>query len=77
MKIDNFIEILVEELELEQDDINFETNIKELDEWDSLTALMLIGFVNNKFEVSLTNQDLEKITNIKSLINIIGKDKFN
>ena len=77
MKIDNFIEILVEELELEQDNINLETNIKELDEWDSLTALMLIGFVNNKFEVSLTNQDLEKITNIKSLINIIGKDKFN
>tara|TARA_B110000977_G_scaffold191664_1_gene264110 strand:+ start:341 stop:574 length:234 start_codon:yes stop_codon:yes gene_type:complete len=77
MKIENFIEILVEELEFEQDNINLDTNIKELDEWDSLTTLMLIGFVNNNFEVNLTNQDIEKITTFKSLINIIGTDKFN
>jgi acyl carrier protein len=67
---------LVEELELEIE-INESTNLKELDEWDSMTAMVLIGFVSSEFNVTLTSDDLKEINTINSLINKIGEDKFN
>jgi acyl carrier protein len=67
---------LAEELELEIE-INESTNLKELDEWDSMTAMVLIGFVSSEFNVTLTSDDLKEINTINSLINKIGEDKFN
>ena len=67
---------LAEELELEIE-INESTNLKELDEWDSMTAMVLIGFISSEFNVTLTSDDLKEINTINSLINKIGEDKFN
>jgi acyl carrier protein len=67
---------LAQELELEIE-INESTNLKELDEWDSMTAMVLIGFVSSEFNVTLTSDDLKEINTINSLINKIGEDKFN
>ena len=66
---------LAEELELEIE-INESTNLKELDEWDSMTAMVLIGFISSEFNVTLTSDDLKEINTINSLINKIGEDKF-
>jgi len=52
-------------------------NLKNLDEWDSMTAMVLIGYVSNEFGVTLTAEDLEVITTIDSLIEKIGVDKFD
>lgn len=71
-----FCSNLAEELELEVE-INPSTNLKELEEWDSMAAMLLIGFVSNEFNVTLTSDDLKEITTVDSLINRIGQDKFN
>ncbi len=71
-----FCSNLAEELELEVE-INLSTNLKELEEWDSMAAMLLIGFVSNEFNVTLTSDDLKEITTVDSLINRIGQDKFN
>lgn len=76
MKKIDFISGLAEELEIET---TFEstTNIKELDEWDSMAAMVLIGYVSNEFGVALNADDLKEITTVESLIQRIGIDKFN
>jgi acyl carrier protein len=71
-----FCSNLAEELELEIE-INPSTNLKELEEWDSMAAMLLIGFVSNEFNVTLTSDDLKEITTVDSLITRIGQDKFN
>lgn len=76
MTKDQFLINLREELELEVD-INFSSELKKLDEWDSMTAMVLIGFVSESFAVTLTAEDLSQMTTIDSLISIIGSDKFN
>jgi acyl carrier protein len=76
MKIQDFILGLQEELEIESN-LENNTNIKELDEWDSMTAMLLIGYVSNEFNVTLTANDLDALTTIDSLIQRIGEDKFN
>jgi acyl carrier protein len=76
MTIQEFILGLQEELEIE---IVLEktTNIKDLDEWDSMTAMVLIGYVSTEFNVTLTSDDLEALTTIDSLVDRIGVEKFS
>lgn len=66
---------LQEDLELENE-VNDKTNLKDLDEWDSMAAMVLIGLVNEEFSITLNSDDLEKITTVNSLIERIGTDKF-
>ncbi|WP_310556225.1 phosphopantetheine-binding protein [Flavobacterium sp.] len=76
MTIQEFIVGLQEELEIENN-LENTTNIKDLDEWDSMTAMLLIGYVSNEFNVTLTAKDLEALSTIDTLIERIGADKFN
>jgi acyl carrier protein len=76
MKRDQFIVKLRDELELEAE-IVFSTNLRELDEWDSMTAMVLIGFVSDNFGLTMTGEDLKNINSINALIDFIGSDKIN
>jgi acyl carrier protein len=66
-----------------QEELDFETVltestiIKDLDEWDSMGAMVLIGFVSNEFDIILNPEDIEEMSTIDSLIEKIGLDKFN
>jgi len=71
-----FFTNLQEELEVEVA-LEGTTDLKGLDEWDSMTAMVLIGYVSGEFGVTLTADDLEAITTLDSLIEKIGEDKFN
>jgi acyl carrier protein len=75
MKKSELLSRLREELELESE-LTLETDLKQLPEWDSLTNLMLIGFVENNFQVILTVKDLEGDLTVKSLIDSISNEKF-
>ncbi|MBZ4041966.1 acyl carrier protein [Flavobacterium hibisci] len=76
MNKNEFILGLAEELEIETT-LENTTNLKDLDEWDSMTAMVLIGYISNEFNITLNADDLKEITTIDSLIERIGLDKFN
>lgn len=76
MKTNEFILGLAEELEFETT-LENTTNLKDLDEWDSMAAMVLIGYVSNEFGVTLNADDLKDITTVDSLIERIGVEKFN
>ena len=71
-----FLSRLQEELEFESE-LEINTNIKDLVEWDSMAAMVLIGFVSDEFGMTLNADDITAITTIESLIEKIGQDKFN
>lgn len=76
MKKDDFIIGLQEELEIETT-LETTTNLKDLEEWDSMAAMLLIGYVSNEFAVTLNADSIKNITTVESLIEMIGLDKFN
>jgi acyl carrier protein len=76
MKTNEFILGLAEELEIETI-LDNTTNLKDLEEWDSMAAMLLIGYVSNEFGVTLNADDLKNITTVDSLIERIGVEKFN
>lgn len=76
MDKNNFFVRLQEDLELDKE-VNGETNFKDLDEWDSMAAMVLIALVNEEFSITLNSDDIENIATVNSLIERIGVDKFN
>jgi acyl carrier protein len=76
MLINEFISELKEELELEST-LELTTNIKELEEWDSLAAMVLIAYISRSFNVTMNANDIEQITTIQTIIDIVGTEKFN
>ena len=76
MKIQDFINDLTEELELENS-LELETDLTQLDEWDSMAVMVIIAYVSDNLDITLTGEDLQNITTTQSLINKIGSDKFN
>lgn len=71
-----FISGLQEELELEGV-LNSSSVLKDLEEWDSMAAMLLIGYVSNEFNVTLNSDDLKEMTTVASLIEKIGSEKFD
>lgn len=76
MKTEKFLELITEELELDSL-VENNTNLKELEEWDSMAAMLLIGLVSNEFDKTLSAKDIGEITTVQSLIEKIGVENFS
>jgi acyl carrier protein len=67
----NFLKELHEELEIESIEfLTLDTNFKDPEEWDSMTAMVLIGFVNQNFNKNLNSDEIEKCETFSDIINI-------
>jgi len=76
MKVNEFIEKLKETLELEDEKLNEDTNLKDLEEYDSLSVLSIIAMIDENFGKQLSAQQFSDVTTVKSLIEKIGVENF-
>lgn len=72
MKIEAFLKELQDELEFESIKIELKTILKDCDEWDSMTALVLMAYASNNFDVNLKAKDIEEIKTVESLAKKLG-----
>lgn len=71
MDIKDFIVKFAEAIEVENvDDLTAETNFRELDEWSSLSVMLLIAFFDEEFEKEITEKEIRTATNIAELYNL-------
>lgn len=74
MDIVAFIEKFAEAIEIEDSSmITLDTVFRELDEWDSLTYLSVIAFLDEEFNVQIENAEFEKLTTIQDLYDRVTK----
>jgi len=76
MKTADFIAELAEVLEYEGDDFAINTDLTELDGYDSLSTMSIIALVDENFNKKLTADQLKTITTVESLMQLIGKENF-
>ena len=76
MKTNKFLSELSETLELEEIELNLNTNLKDLEEYDSLSVLSIIAMIDEQLGKRLSGNDFNSITTIKSLMELIGMDSF-
>lgn len=78
MKKEEFIKEIKDALEIEDEDkeITLETDIRYVEEYDSLSVLAIIAMIDKNFGKQIPSSDFAKVTTVKSLMNLIGKDYF-
>ena len=53
--------------------ITYQTKFKELDEWDSMTALSVIAMADDEFDVKVKGEDIRNSTILQELYDKISK----
>ncbi len=78
MKTEDFINELKDALKIEDKDqeITLETNLKELEGYDSLSVLSIIAIIDKNFSKQVLSLDLAKVITVGNLIELIGKKHF-
>lgn len=66
--LQNFFDILDD---TDMNLINSETVFRDLEEWDSLTALSLIAMADEEYSVKLTGDDIKSSTSLQDIFEII------
>lgn len=56
--------------------LNEGSNIKKLEEYDSMMILTIIAFVDDNFNKTLSAEQLNAMQSVEDLINLIGSENF-
>ena len=72
MEINDFIDKFAAEFEMtEREEFNETTSYRDLEEWDSLLGLSIIGMINNNYGVKVTGEDIKDAGTIQRLFEIV------
>lgn len=67
--------IFEEVFEMEDMQITEETNSDNIEDWNSLNHLTLIGEIEQAFNIKFSMQEMLEIKSVKKILNIIEKEK--
>ena len=76
MTVNDFCELLKTELK-EEGNLTVETNFKELENYGSLSAVVVLQLVEDQFQVTINPRGFRAIQTVNDLVEIIGKEKFS
>jgi len=77
IKKEEFIQDIKEILEIEDDvKIVIDTNLADLEEYDSLSVLVIVTMIDKKYGKQISSSVFNKDITIKSLMKLIGKEYF-
>ena len=72
MTLDEFVAKFAEEFEdTPEEQFAPSTDFKALEEWGSLTALSIIGMIDDEYDKHITGADLRSVTTIEELYNLV------
>lgn len=76
MKKQEFYKKLADTLEITSTDLISTTILSDIDEYDSMAVMGIIAFTDENFGIKLNAKQIASITDINSLMNLIGSGKF-
>jgi len=72
MDINEFIKKIEEEFsDLEPGKLKPESKFREMFEWNSINALILIALVSTEYDITLNAEDITKSVTVQDIFNII------
>lgn len=74
MEIADFINIFIESFDEIETEINADTVYKEIDEWTSMQALLLIAHVDDTLNVVLDADSIKDTKTVEDLFLLVKKD---
>lgn len=72
MNLEKFIEnVAAQYISTQSEEISATTAFRELDEWDSLLSLSIIGMIKNVYNVKLYGIDINSVNTVEELFNLV------
>lgn len=72
MEINEFIKNFANQFEdTELSEFSAETKFRELDEWESLTALAILNMISKKYGVVLPHKEMREANTIQELFDLV------
>lgn len=72
MEIKEFIENFADQLDdTAAETLSPETNFRELEEWSSLSALAVLGMIDDEYDVQLKGNEMRGANTIKELFDLV------
>lgn len=65
-----FLNGLIEDLEIEEE-VNMETNFRELEDWSSLMGFSMLAFIQENFNKKILVDDFLKINNFQEIYDFV------
>jgi acyl carrier protein len=76
IKKDIFFEELLECMEIDPVEINETTVFRELEDFDSMAIMSIVAYVDEKFEKTMSAEELRKVKTVRDLMELIGMENF-
>lgn len=74
---EEFIQNLKEALEVDDNKaITVDANLADLEEYDSLSVLVIVTMLEKKYEIKVCSSDFKNITTIGDLMKLMGSKYF-
>lgn len=72
MELNEFVANFAEQFEdVDASVFSSETEFRSLEEWSSMTGLMVIGMISDEYDVTLTADEFRKCVTVKDVYNIV------
>ena len=72
MGINDFVKKFAEQFEeTDSSEIQPDTEFKELEEWDSLTAMSVIAMVKTEYNKTITGKEIRSCDTVEDLFNLV------
>ncbi len=68
MIIEDKLALIEEALDVEENSLKPETVLKEIDEWDSMSALSLIVMLDDEFEKTVTGAEVRAMRTVSDIL---------
>ena len=70
MTTEEKLAIIKEILECEDANITANTQLKDIEEWDSLSVLSLIMYMLDNYSIKVSGSDIRNFTKVQDIINL-------
>lgn len=79
MNTTDFLKELTEVLEIEDVVLSEQTNLKDIDgfNFDSLAVMTLVAFIHENFNKQFNALQINQVSTVRSLMELIGSDNFS
>ena len=74
MIIDKIKDFIVDQLGVDPDDIQMDTNLMKDLEADSLDAVEIIMAIEDEYDIEIPDEDAEKFQTIRDIVNYLEKE---
>lgn len=71
MNIDEFLSALADDLEIEDQELTVETYWDELEDFSSMSILIIIAFIDERLDQRISAEQFSKMKQVKDLLNIL------